>query len=285
MEKSQENVVVTTVTGEKFTKTYVRLFKDSQVRYVDRLGLDFVFITEFIEHSSNHKHVSWQKMLMFRHPRIAPYKKALFIDADIYVTRHAKNPFEVVGDKIWAEADNNPYKLAYLTENDPRLYDSCPKENRPKIMLNGGVLVIAKEASYIMEKVFYGYKEQNCYDNGPMSYHLLNTPGGMILPTEFNTLVVAYQMAFGRGLSSIIKMYKEASFLHFAGGPMKTMPTLQIVKYIDTHPDSVWTKILYFFEKEKYDGLTIPILALIRRVIGIYDYRVKRKFGLGEYRK
>jgi len=284
MEKSKENVVVSTVTGEKYTKMYESLFKDSQTRYVNRLNLSFVFIREFIEHSLRHTHVSWQKMLMFRHPEIAPYKRVLFIDADIYITRHARNPFEIVGDKIWAEADNNPYKVPYLTENDPKLYDYCPKENRPEMMLNGGVLVITKDTSYVMEKVFYGYNEQPCYDNGPLSYHLLNTPGGMVLPSEFNTLVVAYRMAFGRGLSVILKMYQESSFLHFAGGPIKTMPTLQIVKYIDMHPDALCTQIIYFLGKKNLDPVTAPLLNFIGKIIAIYDYHIKRRFGLGEYR-
>jgi hypothetical protein len=272
MEKHTEHAVVTTVTGAKFTKTYEKLFKDSQVRYVDRMNMNFIFITDTIELSPRHKHVSWQKMLMFRHPQIVPYKKVLFIDADIYVTRHARNPFDVVGDAIWAEADNNPYKLPYLNENDPKLYDYCPKENRPDIMLNGGVLVIAKEARHIMEKVFYEYDEQPCYDNGPMAYHLLNTPGGMLLPT-------------GRGLSTLLQMYRESSFLHFAGGPMKTMPTLYLIKYIDTHPDSFFTRLIYFFGKKKYDFLTARILNAIRKVIAVNDYHIKRRFGLGEYRK
>ncbi len=285
MDKTQENVVVTTVTGEKFTKFYERLFKDSQVNYVKRLGLNFVFIRDIIEKSQRHNHISWQKMLMFRHPEIAPYKRVLFIDADIYVTRHARDPFQVLGDKIWAEADNNPYKVPYLTENDPKLYDFCPKENRPEIMLNGGVLLVTRDMIPVMEKVFYEYDEQPCYDNGPMAYHLLNTPGGMVLPSEFNTLVVPYRMAYGRGLSVILKMYAESSFLHFAGGPMKSMPTLQIIKYIDTHPHSFFTKVIYFFGKKKYDFFTARILDGIRRLIGIYDYRIKRTFKLGEYKK
>jgi hypothetical protein len=283
--KNYEDVVVTTVTGERFTKMYNRLFRESQERYVKKLNLNFVFITEFIEHSPRHSHVSWQKMLMFRHPQIAPYRRVLFIDADIYVTRHARNPFDIFGNSLWGEVDNNPYKITYLTQNDPKLYDFCPPENRPEIMLNGGVLIITKETSYIMEKVFYEFDEQPCYDNGPLSYYLLNTPGGTLLPTEFNTLVVAHQMAFGRGLSSLLSMYHESSFLHFAGGPMKSMPTLYIIRHIDTHPNSLVTKLIYFFGKKKYDFLTAPLLNTIRSVIGFYDYHVKKRFRLGDYKK
>jgi hypothetical protein len=102
----------------------------------------------------------------------------------------------------------------------------------------------------------------------------------MVLPSEFNTLVIAYRMAFGRGLSVILMMYKESSFLHFAGGPMKTMPTLYIVKYIDTHPNSIFTRLLYFGGTPSSDWFTAPLLGFIGKVIAIYDYHIKRRFGL-----
>ncbi len=279
MKKDKDNLIVSTVMGEKYTKAYEEVFKDSQTSFAKKIQTEFLYITKDIEFSTKHKHPSWQKMLMFKDPRIAQYSHILFIDADVYVTRHAKNPFEVVGDVPWSMADNNPYKVKYLTDNDLKLYDHCPPENRPKIMLNAGVFIVTKESQPVLEKVFYDYEEQPCYDNGPVSYHLLNGPKGKLLPSEFNQIVWAYREAFGKGLSTILRMYEESSFLHFAGKSSKTYPTLQIIKYIDTHPSSFLTKVIYLAGRKYFDFITAPLLKLIKYVRENYRGLKKKLTG------
>ncbi|MES2216190.1 MAG: hypothetical protein V4481_02745 [Patescibacteria group bacterium] len=278
-EKATENIFVTTVMGEKYTRIYNETFRPSQERFIQKIGADFYIIDDIIERSPNHSHPSWQKMLMFRLPEIASHKRALFVDADVYITRHARNPFEVVGDVPWSVADNNAYGVKYFADNDPKLYAHCPPNNRPSMMLNLGVYIVTEESRSALEKVFYDYKEQPCYDNGPASYHLLNGPKGKILPSEFNTLVLAYLMAYGRGLSVMLRMYKEASFLHFAGGPTKSLPMLPLVRYIDTHPDSLLTRMIFFFGKPKYDRITEPLMRAIAKVMTVYAYHIKRRFA------
>lgn len=278
MGKEKSDAIVTTVMGEKFSKFYDKFFKESQIKFSDKIKTDFVVIDKVIEESKKHSHPSWQKLLMFRNKNIYDYKRVLFIDADVYVTKHAKNPFEGIGDEIiWSMAKNNPYNLSDYAKTDLELYAYCPKNNRPDYMLNAGVFIIKKTHSQIMENIFYEYEEQPCYDNGPFSYHLLNTPNGTILPTEFNVLILCYFKAFGQGLSSVIKVYGESSFIHFAGGPMKSISALYIIKYIDTHPNSVLTRLLYLFGNKRLDFITIPILNQINRIIASYHYRIKKR--------
>lgn len=278
MEKEKNNVIVTTVMGEKFSKFYEKFFKTSQIKFSEKIKTDFITINNDIEESKRHSHPSWQKLLMFRREDISRYKRVLFIDADVYVTRHAKNPLEIVGEEIsWSMAKNNPYDLLDYAKTDLKLYTHCPKNNRPDYMLNAGVFIITKSYRKVMEDIFYEYEEQPCYDNGPFSYHLLNSPNGIILPTEFNVLILCYLKAFGLGLSSIIKVYRESSFIHFAGGPMKSISALYIIKYIDTHPNSILTGLLYLFGNKRFDFITTAILNQINRIIAYYYHRIKKR--------
>ncbi len=277
MEKEKNNVIVTTVMGEKFSKFYDKFFKTSQIKFSEKIKTDFVVIDKVIEESNKHNHPSWQKLLMFRREDISKYKRVLFIDADVYVTRHARNPFDVVGESIWSMAKNNPYNLPDYAKTDLELYKHCPKINRPDYMLNAGVFIIKKTHLRIMENIFYEYGEQPCYDNGPFSYHLLNTPNGIILPTEFNVLILCYFKAFGYGLSSVIKVYRESSFIHFANGPMKSISALYIIKYIDTHPNSILTRLLYLLGNKRLDFVTVPLLNQMNKIIASYHHRIKKR--------
>lgn len=277
MEKEKNNVIVTTVMGEKFSKFYDKFFKKSQIKFSEKIKTDFIVIDKVIEKSNKHNHPSWQKLLMFRREDVSKHKRVLFIDADVYITRHARNPFDVVGESIWSMAKNNPYNLPDYAKTDLELYKHCPKINRPGYMLNAGVFIMTKSCHKIMEDIFYEYEEQPCYDNGPFSYHLLNTPNGVILPTEFNTLILCYFKAFGQGLSSVIKVYSESSFIHFAGGPMKSISALYIIKYIDTHPNSILTRLLYLFGNKRFNFITTPILNQINRIIAYYYHRIKNE--------
>lgn len=270
------NVVVTTVMGEKFSKFYDKFFKKSQIKFSEKIKTDFITINNNIEESEKHSHPSWQKLLMFRREDVSKYKKVLFIDADVYITKHARNPFDIVGESIWSMAKNNPYNLANYAKTDLELYKYCPKINRPDYMLNAGVFIIKKTHRQVMENIFYEYEEQPCYDNGPFSYHLLNSQGGMILPSEFNTLVICYRGAFGSGLSVILKMYNESSFIHFANGPMKSISTLYIIKYIDTHPNSILTRLLRLLGNKRLDFITAPLLNQMNKIIASYHYRIKK---------
>ncbi|MFA6432638.1 MAG: hypothetical protein WCV82_02360 [Candidatus Paceibacterota bacterium] len=274
----KREVLVTIAIGDTFSIKFRKLFCGSLERYAEKNGFELVIIDQPLRRSD--KHVAWQKLLIFDHPRVAKYSRALFVDADVYITSHAADPFSFIGDMQWGIVANNPYNLKGLKRTDLELYDGCPANNRPDVLMNTGVFIVSKDIKPMLEMVYDTYPEQRCWENGPLSYHLLNDKRGVELPSGFNTIAACYRTAFGRSLSKILEMYHKNSFIHFAGGPMKTMPALQIIKYIDTHPDSTLTKLIYRFSQEKYDHFTAPMLSLVCRFIGIYDYRVKRRFVL-----
>ncbi len=274
MERNTKSVVITTVMGEKYTKVYQETFRQSQLNFVNRINSNFIIIDRDIEISLKHSHPSWQKLLMFRREDIFKYERVLFIDADVYITKHAKNPFEVVGDVSWSMAKNNAYDLPVPAISDLKLYYQCPESNRPDFMLNAGVFIVSKACKPILEHIFYSYTEQPCYDNGPFSYHLLNSPNGVILPSEFNTIVFSYIQAYGCSLSSILNLYYNNSFLHFVASKWRSV--FYFIRWFDNADSVFLKKIVRFFGKKEFDFITIRIFKLTERIWGIYDFRIKK---------
>jgi hypothetical protein len=276
----KKHAVVTLAIGEKYLAEFNRRFRPYFERYADRIGAELVVIDGFIEKSD--KRAPWQKLLLFDHPDVRKYDRAMFMDGDIYITRHASNPFDVCGDKPWAICDDNPYDLPWLWEADKELYRYCPPENRPSRMLNSGVYIVDKSIKPLLEHVYRDYPEQHCCDNGPLSYHLLNDTDadgqlrGVVLSSEYNRVVATYRNAFGKGLSVILRMIRESSFIHFAGN--KGYVFLPFIKWVDNGNDSFLKRFIFWLGQEKFDGVTASLIRLIEKIYAIYNYHVKRKF-------
>lgn len=270
----EKKVVVIVAIGQKYLNIFKKRFGDSIANYANKIGAELVIVDDWI--GPRGKHASWQKLLMFDHPRIAKYNWAFFLDADIFATKHAKDPFLIVGDKPWGIVNNNPYNFDYLTKTEPALYDCCPKENRPNFVVNTGSFVIRKTYKPLLEKVFNDYPEQGCRENGPLSYHLINDGEGVYLPPEFNVMVFPYRATHGQGLSKVIKMYEESSFIHFAGGKGNLL--LPLLKYIDKTEKSVLKSIIYFFGKEKFDPMTGFLINKLDKFLAAIKYHVLRRF-------
>lgn len=270
----KDKVVVIVAIGEKYLKEFQDRFGQSIKKYADKIGAELVVVDDWI--GPRGKHASWQKLLMFDHPKISKYEKAFFLDADIFATKHAKDPFLLVEGKPWGIVKNNPYNFDYLNKTEPALYDCCPKENRPNFVVNTGSFVISKSYKPLLEKVFKDYPEQGCRENGPLSYHLINDNKGVYLPTEFNTLLFPYRATHGQGLSVILKMYKEASFIHFVGGKGNLL--IPLIKYIDRTDKSLLKSIIYFFGKPFFDPVTGFVINTISKSQAAFRYHIIKRF-------
>lgn len=270
-----KEVVVTLAIGEKYLNNFNKEFRDSFERYAKKHNFELVVVDKFIKQSE--KRAPWQKLLIFDHQNVRPYGRAMFMDADIYITKHARSPFEILGNKPWGIIDNNAYNLDFLKKTDPELHKHCPVENRPEKMMNSGVFIVTKEMIPILEKIYVEQPEQPCCDNGPLSYYLQNYGKGMILPPEFNTVVYCYRSAYGWGLSKVLQMYHENSFIHFAGNKCTNM--LPLIRYIDTHENTFLKRLIYFFGRPAFDPITAFVIDWSGRVRAAYRYHIKRRFS------
>jgi hypothetical protein len=112
---------------------------------------------------------------------------------------------------------------------------------------------------------------------GPLSYLLLNEKNGIILSPEFNTIAISYIQKYGCGLSSILKMYDTASFIHFAASKWRSV--FYFIKWFDTTESNTAKKIVRFLGNKRFDPVTSFAFKLAQRGIGIYNYRFRKYFS------
>ncbi len=265
--KKTSEILVTIALGEDYRLFYDTYFRKSQEDFAKRHGMDFLAIYEPIVRSQ--KHPSWQKLLIFKHPQIAEYERVVFVDADIYITQTADNPSNLVPPEYWGMVDNNSYKLESLEITDPPLYVNCPKDYTPPLMLNGGFFIAnRKEHQELFENIFLTYPEQNCYEQGPLSYSLQRYCNrGIVLPSTYNAVLAAYRMKFGKGLSKIIDFFDDNYFIHFAGGIPIIFVRMLIM--LDRKPNHLLTKMLRLVSGRYLDPFTtilLRILSLLKKM-------------------
>jgi predicted SAM-dependent methyltransferase len=220
MDKSKE-ALVTLATGEKYQAFYNEHFRPSHERFAQKIGRKLIVIEDYIDDSEygRSRHPAWQKLLIFKSPKIKEFDRLCWIDGDIFITGHSLDPFDKIGQNGWAAVRNNTYNSERLAKTDLNLYAYCPRDDRPEYILNTGFFIVNREEhAELMEYVYKNYDEQPCYENGPLSYHFLNTSPGTELDRSFNNLVPSYTAVKGRSLYSIYKLVEESNFIHFCGG-------------------------------------------------------------------
>lgn len=259
MNQTSKNAVVTIVLGTTYGCLYNRYFKASHERFARSIGADLIIIRDYIVPTT--KHPSWQKMVMFRHEAVQKYDRVLFVDADIYIQRDAKNPFDMVPRGQWGMVKNNEYDIPAIAESDLTLYSHCPTQpSHPSFVLNGGFFVAEKAVHQkVFEYIFDHYPEEDCYEQGPLSYHFLTgfsgtTFLGTILPGNYNGVLAAYRQKYGRGLSVIVRFFRENQFIHFAGG--MNFLLISILMELDMAPQGFASKTINFFSSHYFDWLT-----------------------------
>ena len=104
---------------------------------------------------------------MFRNKNIYDYKRVLFIDADVYVTRHAKNPFDGIGDEIIWSMAKIILTIFPITQKQILSYTHiAQKNNRPDYMLNAGVFIIKKHTVRLWKIFFMNTKNSRAMTMG-----------------------------------------------------------------------------------------------------------------------
>ncbi len=235
---SNRQAFVTIVIGEKYKQFYNKSFRTSHERFAKKHKIDFIVLDEHIDQSSygKNRHPSWQKLLVFKSPLLKKYDQICFFDADIYITHQAQNPFNFVQEGFWGMVKNNPFHFEHLKKSDVSLFDYCPLENRPTYVLNGGFFILDRKThSEILSFIYKNYPEQNCYEQGPLSYHLLSKKfRGVELDTYFNCILSNFREKYIKenGVRKVFSLAYNNGFIHFCGGIDKKI--LTYVKFVDT---------------------------------------------------
>ena len=278
---NDRKAIVTFATGRKYLLDFDRTFRPSLERYARSTGHDLVIIPELIRPTDKPRFWFWQKFLVWEHPVVKQYGRITLMDADIFVTRHAKDVFAAVGDLGWGMVVANPYNDPVNAVTDLRYYDDCPAANRPPVAGNVGVTVISRKYEPDLLTLYdqYAGKEARGYETGPLCYLLFNDEkNGVYLDAEFNVPVTLYIRKHGHSLSSILRMYDGASFIHFVGGKWRSV--FYFLRWFEGSP--VWQqRLVRWAARPGLDGITSAGFSSLQWMTGIYEYRIRKQlFGL-----
>ncbi|HAO64412.1 TPA: hypothetical protein DCQ44_00325 [Candidatus Taylorbacteria bacterium] len=272
--KNKKVALVTAAIGQKYLDEYNRKYRPSQERFASKIGAPLFVITDFIDKGPKAKtwHPAWQALLIFEIPELREFDYLMWIDGDIYVREDAQSPIDFItyGQPIWMAAKNNAYDLPTLTKTDPNLFKKCPKENRPNTMLNLGLFIADRKTfAPIFRHVYDTAEEQACYYQGPITYEFFNSVPGKVLPPYFNIIIVSYMKKYGRGLSTVLKCYRENRFIHFAGGVdvfMYYKLCHKLALQVERNPQSVISKMIKFIGQKNFDPATTFVIKVIRKL-------------------
>ena len=225
-----KNALVVLVVGDKYIAEYNKYFKPSHERFAKKYNLPLIIFERYIDALSEGKrHPSWQKLLIFEAEETKDFDRLCWIDADIYITPHAKNPFDFVAEDEWGMVKNDLRGMDYYIQSDLDLLELCPKANRPIYLFNGGFFIASRQKhSQILRFVFDKYNLEhvnfkNSFEQAPLSYHLYNCKPGKELNFEFNAQVLSHLILFGDSIWSIRILFLQNGFIHFVGGTSKNI--------------------------------------------------------------
>lgn len=263
-----KEAIVTCAIGTKYLDFYNSNFRSSHEQFAKRINRPLIVIDDYIDKSSRglERHPAWQKLLLFSAPQLKDYDRLCWIDADIFVTSQSKNPFDLVKESEWGAVRNNPDNYPDLAKSDLNLYQFCPKSGQPDYLLNTGFFIVSKKYHQkVLDFVYYNYHEQTCYENGPLSYHLLNTENGVELSRSYNEIIANLRLkeplSIRQRLKTLFilnKVVKKSHFIHFAGGV--NLQILETIKELDKNGLIFISKNIFklifnkFFSREVNNG-------------------------------
>ena len=194
-----KSAIVVLVVGEKYIQEYNLTFRASHERFSKKINIPLVVIQRYIDASAEGlRHPAWQKLLIFEAIETKDYDILCWIDADIYITPHAKNPFDYSKDDHWVMVKNDLRGMEYYLEGDLKKLQFCPEVNRPGYLYNTGFFIVSrKQHSVILKQVYENYNLQyfnfsNSFEQAPLSYHLFNKQPGKELGFQFNAQVLSH---------------------------------------------------------------------------------------------
>ena len=223
-----KNALVVLVVGDKYIAEYNKYFKPSHERFAKKYNLPLIIFERYIDALSEGKrHPSWQKLLIFEAEETKEFDRLCWIDADIYITAHAKNPFDFVAADEWGMVKNDLRGMDYYIQSDLNNLQFCPQDNRPQYLYNGGFFIATRKQHasilrFVYDKYDLPYFDfKNSFEQAPLSYHIHNCKPGKELGFEFNAQVLSYCILNGSSVWGFKTFYLENSFLHFVGGTSK----------------------------------------------------------------
>ena len=216
--------LVTVVVGDGYRRFYDAHIRAGHERFARQLGCPLVVLGRRLssESSVDHPHASWEKVKILEEPELAGFDRLCWIDADVVVIGEPPDPF-ALAEQGWLAVDDDTYGVAAQAALGRRWwYGFLPESAWPERVINTGLFVVGREHAPVLRAVLDAYGGR--WDQGPLSYHLLGTPGGTLGPADLNRLVVHHLGVRGYGPRSMRELVGRAGLLHFAASSAMRTP-------------------------------------------------------------
>lgn len=216
--------LVTVVVGDGYRRFYDAHVRAGHERFARQLGCPLVVLTRRLVSASevDHPHASWEKVKILEEPELARYEQLCWIDADIVVIGEPPDPFALAKDG-WLAVDDDTYgEPAQAALGRRWWYGFLPEAAWPERVINTGLFVVRREHAPLLRGVLDAYGGR--WDQGPLSYHLLGTPGGTLGPADLNRLVVHHLGVRGYGPRSMRELVGRPGLVHFAASSAMRTP-------------------------------------------------------------
>src|SRR5690606_17121348 len=115
--------------------------------------------------------------------------------------RGAPSPFELADDG-WLSVDNNTCASPEQAWLDAQWYWFVPPAHRPATLINTGLFVVSREAHAPLLALAHDHYAGR-WDQGPLSYHLLEGPPRRLASPSLNYVLVHHLSAHGFGPGSM----------------------------------------------------------------------------------
>jgi hypothetical protein len=220
----ERRALVTVVVGDGYRRFYDAHIRPGHERYARQLGCPLVVIARPLRSESDvdHPHASWEKVKILEEPELARFDRLCWIDADVVVIGEPPDPFALARDG-WLAVDDDTYGEPAQAELGRRWwYGFLPERAWPERVINTGLFVVHRGHVALLRGVLDAYGGR--WDQGPLSYHLLGTPGGTLGPSDLNRLVIHHLSARGYGPRSMHELVGRAGLLHFAAASAMRTP-------------------------------------------------------------
>ncbi len=216
--------LVTVVVGDEYRRFYDAHIRAGHERYARQLGCPLVVLGRRLSSGSavDHPHASWEKVKILEEPELAGFERLCWIDADVVVIGEPPDPFALAKDG-WLAVDDDTYGVAAQAALGRRWwYGFLPERAWPERVINTGLFVVGREHAPVLRAVLDAYGGR--WDQGPLSYHLLGTPGATLGPSDLNRLVVHHLGVRGYGPRSMRELVGRPGLVHFAASSAMRTP-------------------------------------------------------------
>lgn len=242
-----DTLLVTVVIGALYQRRYKALFYENHKAFARKCGYDIYVVTDFLDRQHPFScFISLQKSLVCSQAFSAPYKKVIYVDADILFNLQNATPIDlsVENEKIYiADEFTQPspnirseiQRLNNWERTATEYYALAGLDFETDSLLNTGFMVFCPDLHKNILEDTYSEAVRNGF-NHPRGFHFEQAMLGyafqknncwQVLPNEWNAIWMLQKAAPNNSIN-LSDFFAQNKAVHFAGNcDIHLIPKLQ----------------------------------------------------------